>query len=422
MSKLKTQEWLSKFLEDSKEIKNNSSEDFKGSLVIESYMNLKKIKLIGPINKNGGKTREVEELTLKNLPLLIDCCIKNCKLKKIIIENCPNIRTLEFQDNFINNLEFVQGLNKLEYLNVNNNKEIHFDSGLKYLPSSLEDFSYEGTELEKILGEDWETSRDKSIEEINNNPYLFWDLTIKYKYLKIKLAQYSSNNNIQDSTNKIVSIFEFEFNAKESKIIELEENLKDLIELKKSKNQKIKEYVDKFGIEKELLSKLINDYLEYINIDKKESKSDDDFLKVRLLQEIYLKTMRELEDKLDNKHKSKLLRILEECKKNLIDKDSEIKEITDELILDIKEINDKVSNLLMIRNENSETTINYYISKTKEITNNYKEIIQSIVGVENTTLNDFAPMITDSYLNKLKELNNNQELIVESLNILEITN
>lgn len=65
------------------------------------------------------------------------------------IENCSQIKKLNARSNLLTNLNFLKSLENLEELELDNNTSI--DSGLEYLPNSLERFSYENTKLTIIL-------------------------------------------------------------------------------------------------------------------------------------------------------------------------------------------------------------------------------------------------------------------------------
>ncbi|WNE40853.1 MAG: Serine/threonine-protein kinase PknD [Mycoplasmataceae bacterium] len=206
-----TQEWLeNKFSKDVAEIESSRRDELKGDLIIESYSNLKILNLTN--SKNKGKEKDIEKLILKDLLSLEECFIKDCKIKELIIDSCPNIKTLHVQKNNLNSLEFLEKLTNLEDLNIDNNKELSFNCGLKYLPLNLNKFTYKGTKLEIILKDNWKENRSELIKSVTENPRLFWDLTLKYNHLKIELDSALKKENFEpkmivDPTDKIVTNF-----------------------------------------------------------------------------------------------------------------------------------------------------------------------------------------------------------------------
>ncbi|WNE41277.1 MAG: hypothetical protein AM1032_000017 [Mycoplasmataceae bacterium] len=174
--------------------------------------------------------------------------------------------------------------------------------------------------------------------------------------------------------------------------------------------------------DRELFTKLASAYQKY----KIVKENDDNYLKFKYdYDNLYFEIFAKLKDNLAGKN------ILDTI--NSVFKDFE----TLYSVLERKAENEliKVSaetQLAEIKKMIMEVNLGInHISKLKdksEIINNFKKItynIQSMIGVENTTLNDFKPMITDSsLLEKLKELDNdnNQGVVIESLNVLEISN
>lgn len=327
------QEWLEgKFSsKDEEEIESGRRDEIIGDLVIENYLNLKLIDLSksSKFKKDGTKIeRKIENLTLRNLPLLEQCFIKDWKIENLIIEDCPQITHLEVQDNLLTDLKFLSNLNNLEELNINNNKGIDLTCGLKYLPLDLDnlEFFFEGTKLEKYLVNDWKNERIELIKSIKNDPRLFWDLTFKYNNLKNILSKSSFNQNIsnQDSTRQIISVFEEEFKNREEKINELENKIWELTDLGNYNIQKINEFIESFGSEKDLLRKLILEYLKYVKLNNKELKTDDDFDQLEVYEKKYLETRDDLEFNLKTKEDKRSLRkILDDCK-SLIERESEL--------------------------------------------------------------------------------------------------
>jgi Leucine-rich repeat (LRR) protein len=80
---------------------------------------------------------------------LEECRFYNCGLERLIIKNCPNLKSLSIINNLLINLEFLKGLNRLTTLEIDGNEQII--AGIEYFPDSLKEFSCEGTELFKTL-------------------------------------------------------------------------------------------------------------------------------------------------------------------------------------------------------------------------------------------------------------------------------
>ena len=115
-------------------------------LVIENYFQLEKIQLL--------KVNRINKISLKNLTHLRECTIQGCDTTELVIENCPQIKILNVKNNSLTSLNFLKGLENLEELELDGNDKIDFDSGLNYLPSSLDKFSYENTKLVEFLKPD----------------------------------------------------------------------------------------------------------------------------------------------------------------------------------------------------------------------------------------------------------------------------
>lgn len=309
-----TQEWLNNefSFKNINEIKSSRRDELKGNLIIEDYPSLKILNLTN--SKNNGREKEIKKLTLRNLPLLEECFIKDCKTEELIIENCPQIKILYVQRNNLEDLSFLENLNNLEDLNIDENKKIDFNCGLKNLPLNLIEFSYKGTKLERILKDNWKENREKLINLITKNTLLFWDLTVKYEHLKTVLDSVLKKESnepkiIVDSTDKIVSIFKkdaedlieenkilkqelFSFEEQEKKINYLEIRIQELINLIKIQRQKIVQSFVNLLPEKELIQELITLHLEIAKLRKKDIPTSD----YREKSQRYKKIYRQLED------------------------------------------------------------------------------------------------------------------------------
>ncbi|WNE40674.1 MAG: hypothetical protein mread185_000131 [Mycoplasmataceae bacterium] len=320
-----SQKWLeNNFPKFSPKIKSKRRDIISGNLIIEDYEQLSKINL-----ENSKNEREIEKLTLKNLPLLEECFIEGCKIKELVIENCPSIKILHIQRNNLENLNFLENLTNLKELNIDNNKEIGFNCGLKHLPLSLDNFSYQGTNLEKILKDDWKEKRDRLVKLGKKNPRLFWDLTIKYEHLKTVLDSVLKEGNyepkiIVESTDKIVTSFKKNaedlikenqflqeqnslFQEKEVQINYLEIRIQELVNLIKNQKQKIIDDFLNVLPEKDLIQQLITSYLEFKKADKQNLDNSLD------LEDEYNDIKKELRKKLGNEFVRKIQHILSDC-------------------------------------------------------------------------------------------------------------
>lgn len=111
------------------------------------------------------------------MPWLQECTIQGCGTKDLTIENCPQLKSLNVQNNALTSLEFLKGLEDLEELEIDDNIEI--SSGSEHLPKNLKSFSYKNTNLKPF--------QDLALEKLK--------LELKYdnlkKFLKDALASLS---------------------------------------------------------------------------------------------------------------------------------------------------------------------------------------------------------------------------------------
>src|SRR5438874_287472 len=100
------QEWFNNECpKDIKKIKLQY-EDFEGDFVVEDYSDLEKLYLLD--------LKSINKLTLKNLTNLQDCTIRECDLKDLVIEDCPQIKKLNVRSNLLTSLKFLSSLTNLE--------------------------------------------------------------------------------------------------------------------------------------------------------------------------------------------------------------------------------------------------------------------------------------------------------------------
>jgi len=103
-------------LEEIKEIKIGYKKFSDKQLVIENYSKLESLQLL--------KVNSIDKITLKNLTQLKECTIQGCGVTELVIENCPQIKTLNVRDNSLTNLEFLATLENLEELELDGNAEL----------------------------------------------------------------------------------------------------------------------------------------------------------------------------------------------------------------------------------------------------------------------------------------------------------
>jgi hypothetical protein len=238
------QEWFNKkFLKDVDKIEIDC-EDFEDSLIIEDYLNLEEI--------NISDSEKIRKLMLKNLVNLKKCIVKGCEIEQIIIENCPNVESLNVYNNLLTNLEFVKNLSYLSSLEISMNKKI--SSGLEYLPDCLEKFSCKKTELAKILeihNNDWKKYKqhlkEKGISEEESNRRELLSLREEKSKLDEKY------NKLKGNVSDLVSLIEEKLNLLSNRISlndpatkEIISNLREGINNITNENKKLKDDLEKF--------------------------------------------------------------------------------------------------------------------------------------------------------------------------------
>ncbi|WNE39999.1 MAG: Chromosome partition protein Smc [Mycoplasmataceae bacterium] len=127
-------EFDNKYSKTIKVIRIRDENNFQGQLIVESYSNLEKLYL--------RDVKNVDKIVLKDLIQLQECTILNCNATELIIENCPQIKNLNIENNSLTNLEFLKDLTNLE--------ELKFD-GSKDLIKFLEPYEGDWKEYQKDL-------------------------------------------------------------------------------------------------------------------------------------------------------------------------------------------------------------------------------------------------------------------------------
>lgn len=405
--------------EYSKEIEEIELEnkDFEGQLIIEGYSELKDLYL--------RVMKSIDKITLKNLTQLQECTIWDCGVEELVIENCPQIKILNVRNNSLTNLEFLKDLDNLKELELDGNDKI--DSGLNYLPSNLEKFSYENTELTKFLKPDWETCKKeikKLIERVEREPQRvakdFWDLDKRHKDLKNKswtLLQGKKEdfNGGNIKTKELFSKLKQEFKDKEVVINQLENQVWKLTELSKKQREEVQTHLDSFGLEKALLEELVMDYLKFVKFEKQGINSPNYNEELEKMEEKYKSVKKNLQSRLpkesEKENMNKVQRILVNCREieiKLGEKDSLIDEQKNQ-ISQVTDDNKKSGEIIEFKNKLKKQEENQ--QKQIFITNNFFGNNNKLeIGDRTTISNQFTYNINYNY---------NKELAKQELTGLE---
>lgn len=253
---------------EEKQIKVREKSGFQGQLVIEDYLSLEKLYL--------RSVKSTDKIILKNLPKLQECTIWDCEAKDLIIENCPQVKKLDVENNSLTNLEFLKDLNNLKELKIDDNtklveilkplqgdweiyRKIKFVQGnnkdsqdiIKNLSSKLELSQQKYDELKKFLkGVMVSLSQDAKQELVNK-----LDRETKRKGSISSSGRtkelISNTRAVVESAKEIKKELENELVESKIKIQKLEEELKKLQnedpryqQLKESVEQKKKELIE----------------------------------------------------------------------------------------------------------------------------------------------------------------------------------
>ncbi|RHZ35829.1 leucine-rich repeat domain-containing protein [endosymbiont GvMRE of Glomus versiforme] len=266
------QEWFDKEYPKTAQKIKLTDENFQGQLIIESYLQLEKLHL--------QDIENINKVTLKNLPQLQECTIWNCGMQDLVIENCPQLKTLNVRRNLLTNLEFLINLENLEELEIDGN--IKINSGLEYLPKSLEKLSYSNTKLVEILKQEsykgnWRAFRIVELAKKRPRDLLetISDLHEQNKRLKKELKE--SNNLPQLLVLEDSNEFEKKYQKLKSKLNSLlkenEARTKEIQPLEKSlATDEILEKIKRLQKSKEALEKQL---VSFTNVERKEKKLDE---------------------------------------------------------------------------------------------------------------------------------------------------
>ncbi|WNE41602.1 MAG: hypothetical protein AM1032_000342 [Mycoplasmataceae bacterium] len=344
-----------------------------------TFLNNETLKIFNIYNNNLEKTNISVFSKLINLETLL---IYNNN--RWIIKNKGN--------QFYGSFESLKDLNKLKELRISNT---NINEGLEYLPESLEQFFCLDTPIQNSLNQ--------------------WKITTAFQGF-FSWKSYHRNyliSNWKPILEKKIRLLEL-IKLKKEEIIEfLKLNNHELKLRRGILEAKIEsEYLLFSKRERDLFLILANAYQKYKSFENDED--GESYLKFKFeYDEIY----NDLRTKLKRNQSGKniletmtlVFRSLEKLYSNsIVQKNNKElielnKEQLNEIISSIKDLKENIN-----INNSEKTSVHF-----KKITYN----IQSIIGVENPILNDFAPMITDSsFLEKLSKLvieNENVELVIE---------
>jgi hypothetical protein len=186
------QEWFNR--EYSKEVEEIeiTDDDFEGQLVITDYPNLKNLYL--------RDVENIDKITLKNLGQLQEFTIRDCGTKELVIANCPQIKKLNIENNFLTSLEFLANLENLE----------------------ISELKADGNSFQGLAKKFWDLKKSRE------------DLKKQVSLISKKTQQSTTSKPI--NTKELVLSLEKEFKDKKAKINELEIKLNDL-DIKEKKDQ-----------------------------------------------------------------------------------------------------------------------------------------------------------------------------------------
>lgn len=310
MVKINSKDELSNAKQE-KEIEIERNRNFKGQIVIEDYSELEKLYL--------RDVKKVDKITLKNLPQLQECTIWNCDTNELVIENCPQIKTLNVRQNNLTSLEFVKDLENLEELEIDGNSE---------LTEKLRLYKNDWKNCQKDLQEIFELVKQNNFQGLEKR---FWDLKKSSReelketfsgFLPKEIQQKIKANN-EIKTKELILNLEKEFEDKK----ELEKKVQELTNLSEQQSEKIVQvYLVNFGSKKELLGEfmtLIQTYQKFTEFKNQGIGSPDYYEKTKELKKKWEVVEEELESKLSPESKKETMnevqRILNDCEKEIED-------------------------------------------------------------------------------------------------------
>ena len=398
-----------------KEIKIETEDFEEKQLEIENYLNLEKLYLYD--------IQEIEKIKIKNLTQLQECTIWDCGVKELIIENCPQIRKLNVRRNLLTSLEFLKGLENLEYLEMDGNTGIdfraeYFSEGLEIEKSFHDNIKL--IEILRLYGNNWKTCKE-DIQEIfeltkQNNPLKltkkFWDLKKSREELKKEVSSVTGHSTTSRliNTKELVSNLGKEFKEKEAKIDYLEFRVWELTELSKKQQEEVKNYLSRFGSEEELLKKLIKVHLEFTKIRKQKQP----VIKLkRQKDEIY----KELEEKLNNEEMMEKVEVILTNCESLVEQELEIENNLNNQSSLIKEQKQKLAsqtdNSGKEKLKEQEETHQNQVQQSKKARSN--SVITEIAGLKGqiTAKNEIIKELLERPLTPIPE--NQDESLIDQL-------
>ncbi|MCE8163173.1 MAG: hypothetical protein I3273_02955 [Candidatus Moeniiplasma glomeromycotorum] len=211
-------EFNEKYSKEILEIKLKDEDFDEEQLVIENYLNLEKLYL--------RDIDSIGKIILKDLPKLKECTIWGCETKDLIIDNCPQLKTLNVRNNSLTNLEFLLNLENLEALEVDGNTEL-----VEILKPYKSDSDKDGWKTyQKDIQEIFELTKQNNPQELVKK---FWDLKKSREDLKKNVSFLLSKENQQKTISKPI-------NTKEL-VLSLEKELTKARDRAEEREKKIEE-------------------------------------------------------------------------------------------------------------------------------------------------------------------------------------
>ncbi|WNE40369.1 MAG: Chromosome partition protein Smc [Mycoplasmataceae bacterium] len=210
-----------------------SNKNLEGSLKIEGFIGLKVL---------ACDRNQLTNLAIEDCPQLkIIICLEN-QLKQDLttFAKLENLEYLYIENNDIfGSLQPLQNLTKLKYLNISTTC---LDSGLEFLPKSLETFRCEWTKFEKKLKGYFGTStnekyksfqedqkKEQSIKFLKEENKKISLLENELTELKNQLIQLQENETSSEISEIVVASIESKLAEKEEKLRQKEKELKDFL-------------------------------------------------------------------------------------------------------------------------------------------------------------------------------------------------
>jgi hypothetical protein len=299
---------------------NLENKNLTGSLDLSDFVNLEELyceknKLTSLNLSSCADLKEIHcqdnNLTEINLPQgkeleILDLSDNKFNQDLSFLKDLVSLKVLGLGNNkFYGNLEPLKNMDKLRWLDISNTD---IDSGLEYLPESVEDF--------KCSADKRKDAKVKVIEDIlktYNNSFINW----KYNQKDQQIQTLQKQNSL--------------FAEKEQRINYLELRVQELTNLIKTQKEKIINAFLRLFPERDLLQELITVHLEFIRFKEQAQNSDssDYDEKCEEYEDKEREIKKQLRTKLPKETKEKTMsdirRILVDCE-NLVRDELELEE------------------------------------------------------------------------------------------------